>query len=90
MASVVGLIASIATLAKVVKEGLSVAKQLYNAPEELHSLLVSQGIEPERVREIVSQPRGRGTGKLIDRFCSEIIQHLFNNLHGSSRTLSLI
>ncbi len=27
---------------------------------------------------------------LLDRFCSEIIQRLFNDLHGSSRTLSLI
>lgn len=52
MASVVGLIASIATLAKVVKEGLSVAKQLYNAPEELHSLLVSQGNECYQRRSI--------------------------------------
>ncbi len=27
---------------------------------------------------------------VLDRFCSEIIQRLFNDLHGSSRTLSLI
>ena len=39
MVSVIGLITSIATIAKVAKEGLSVAKQLYNAPEELHSSL---------------------------------------------------
>jgi hypothetical protein len=42
MADVVGLIASIITLAQTVVQGLSLANDLYKAPEELRSLQVGR------------------------------------------------
>jgi hypothetical protein len=40
MADIVGLVASVITLAHVVIEGVKIAKTLYHAPEELQALQV--------------------------------------------------